>query len=88
MAGHYTLDVIELQKQRSGGGKQPFPHQHEAFSALSKTLTLPVEGYKGTLLVLPTGSGKTGSSGSYVASCQEKKYLEDFFLVSHYILGA
>lgn len=66
MAGYYSLDISKLQKERSGGDKQPFPHQQEAFAELSKTLTLPVVGYKGTLLVLPTGGGKTFTSINWI----------------------
>ena len=39
MTGYYTFDVAELQKERTNSNKQPFPHQQEAFSALSKTLS-------------------------------------------------
>ena len=66
MAGYYVLDIQELQKQRTASDKQAFPHQQEAFSALSKTLTFPVAGYKGTLLVLPTGGGKTFTSIDWI----------------------
>jgi len=62
MAGYYVLDVPDLQRQRQGSDKQPFPHQEEAFRALSKTFKLPITGYKGSLLVLPTGGGKTFTS--------------------------
>jgi hypothetical protein len=39
MTGYYTLDVADIAKQRKGNDKQPFPHQKEAFSSLSTTLT-------------------------------------------------
>ena len=66
MAGYYILDVPKLIKERVHNVKQPFPHQKEAFSALSKVLTLPINGYKGTLLVLPTGGGKTFTSINWI----------------------
>ena len=66
MARHYTLNVADIMKQRKGNDKQPFPHQSEAFAALSKTLPAPIDGYKGTLLVLPTGGGKTYTSINWI----------------------
>ncbi len=66
MSGYYTLDVPEIVKQRKGNDKQPFSHQKDAFAALSKTLPTPIEGYRGTLLVLPTGGGKTFTSINWI----------------------
>ena len=66
MAGYYTLDIADIMKQRKNNEKQPFPHQKDAFAALSKTLPTPIEGYKGTLLVLPTGGGKTFTSVNWI----------------------
>ena len=66
MSGYYTLNVPEIMKQRKGNDKQPFPHQKEAFAALSKTLPTPISGYRGTLLVLPTGGGKTYTSINWI----------------------
>ncbi|MCL2163733.1 MAG: DEAD/DEAH box helicase family protein [Oscillospiraceae bacterium] len=66
MAGYYTLDVADINKQRKGHNKQPFPHQKESFKALSKTLPIPIKGYAGTLLVLPTGGGKTYTSINWI----------------------
>ncbi|MCL1820472.1 MAG: DEAD/DEAH box helicase family protein, partial [Oscillospiraceae bacterium] len=66
MSGYYTLNIADMTRERIDNTKQPFPHQLEAFSALSKTLTLPVKGYKGTLLVLPTGGGKTFTSINWI----------------------
>lgn len=62
MAGYYTLDIADIIKQRKNSDKQPFPHQKESFTALSGMLPTPINGYKGTLLVLPTGGGKTFTS--------------------------
>ena len=66
MTGYHTLDVADLIKKRKGFNKQPFPHQKESFEALSKTLPIPIRGYAGTLLVLPTGGGKTFTSINWI----------------------
>ena len=66
MSGYYTLDIADLQKQRKNNQKQPFPHQKEAFTALSNTLPTPIKDYRGTLLVLPTGGGKTFTSINWI----------------------
>lgn len=66
MSGYYTLDIPYTIKKRKGNDKQPFPHQKDAFAALSKTLPTPISGYKGTLLVLPTGGGKTFTSINWI----------------------
>ncbi len=58
MSGYIRLDLDKIRdddrKKRS-----PFAHQMEAFEALNKTFSVPINGYKGSLLVLPTGGGKT-----------------------------
>lgn len=66
MEDYYNLNIPEIAQQRRGSDKQPFPHRQESFAALSKTLTTPITGYKGTLLVLPTGGGKTFTSVNWV----------------------
>ena len=66
MSGYATYNIQKLRDIRSGKEKQPFPHQLEAFSALSNTLTFPVTGYKGTMLVLPTGGGKTFTAVNWI----------------------
>jgi superfamily II DNA or RNA helicase len=66
MVGYDPLNIAKKREERKGNSKEPFSHQEEAFSALSKTLTLPIKGYKGTLLVLPTGGGKTFTSVNWV----------------------
>lgn len=60
--GFYSLDVKKLAEERRGKGKNPLPHQDQSFARLSKTLPVPISDYKGTLLVLPTGGGKTYTS--------------------------
>ena len=62
MADYLTLDINEQIKENKGNNKQAFPHQTEAFTSLSKTLPTPIKDYIGTILVLPTGGGKTFTS--------------------------
>jgi len=66
MPSYYKLNVPEIIKQRKGNDRQPFPHQKEAFAALSKVLPTPISGYRGTLLVLPTGGGKTYTAINWI----------------------
>ncbi|GHT91324.1 hypothetical protein FACS1894140_1700 [Spirochaetia bacterium] len=66
MTGYETLDIEDLRKQNENNIRQPFPHQQEAFAALSKTLPAPIKDYRGTLLVLPTGGGKTFTSINWI----------------------
>jgi superfamily II DNA or RNA helicase len=66
MSGYYTLNIADITKQRKNNIKQPFPHQKEAFAALSNTLPTPIKDYRGTLLVLPTGGGKTFTSVNWI----------------------
>ena len=66
MSGYYSLDVADLKAQRKYSEKQPFPHQKDAFAALSDTLPTPIMDYRGTLLVLPTGGGKTYTSVNWI----------------------
>lgn len=46
--------------------KDPFLHQRDAFDALNNVFTFPAEGYKGGLLVLPTGAGKTFTAVNWI----------------------
>ena len=63
MSGYYQLKVSELQ----GGKKRlPFLHQEEAFAELARRFPFPAKGYKGTILVLPTGGGKTYTAASWL----------------------
>ncbi|MDR1732338.1 MAG: DEAD/DEAH box helicase family protein, partial [Synergistaceae bacterium] len=66
MVGYYNLNVPKLADERKHDTKQPFPHQLKAFTALDKTLPLPIRGYAGTMLVLPTGGGKTFTSVDWI----------------------
>ncbi|MCL1794591.1 MAG: DEAD/DEAH box helicase family protein [Oscillospiraceae bacterium] len=67
MEGYYSLDVAEKIKERKNDKpKQPHPHQQKAFTALSNILPTPIKGYSGTLLVLPTGGGKTFTAVNWI----------------------
>jgi superfamily II DNA or RNA helicase len=66
MSGFTRFGVKEIRELRNGNQKHPFPHQLEAFSALAKTFPTPISGYKGTLLVLPTGAGKTFTAVNWI----------------------
>jgi len=62
-----SLD-IETLRQKMEGKKPKFPrsHQLEAFEKFSKTFTLPIDGYRAGLLVLPTGAGKTYTAVNWI----------------------
>lgn len=66
MSGYTSYVIEEVRERKTGGEKQPFPHQLEAFGALSSTLATPITGYKGTMLVLPTGGGKTFTAVNWI----------------------
>lgn len=87
MSGYHSLNILELAENRQNRKKQPFPHQVEAFTALSETLTLPIRGYKGTLLVLPTGGGKTFTSINWIVRNIVSKGIKVLWLAqSSYLL--
>ena len=44
MSGYTSYKVEEVKKGKTGGEKQPFSHQLEAFGALASTLTTPITG--------------------------------------------
>jgi superfamily II DNA or RNA helicase len=66
MSGYTSYQVEEVRDRGYGGRKQPFSHQLDAFSELTKTLPTPITGYKGTMLVLPTGGGKTFTAVNWI----------------------
>jgi len=58
--GYTPLDLEAQRSQYQGAHpKNPFPHQRDAFTALSRTYTYQNEIGRSALLVLPTGAGKT-----------------------------
>ena len=66
MSGYSSYEIEEIRERKAGAEKQPFPHQLEAFGALASTLPTPITGYKGTMLVLPTGGGKTFTAVNWI----------------------
>lgn len=62
MGGYYNITIDHTKPQ----DRQPFDHQKEAFKALKNTFNLPIKGYKGSLLVLPTGAGKTYTAVNWI----------------------
>ncbi len=63
-----SIDLEKLRKNDTAyKGIVPFPHQVEAFEQLSKVFTFPSQEYKGGLLVLPTGAGKTFTSINWIS---------------------
>lgn len=67
MSGYYEVNIKELQKSNTKV-REPFEHQKMAFRNMNKLFTFPISGYKGSLLVLPTGGGKTFTSVNWI--CQ------------------
>ena len=68
--------------------KAPFEHQKEAFKALSETFTFPADQYKGGLLVLPTGAGKTYTAVNWICrNIISKKFKVLWFAQSSYLLN-
>lgn len=66
--GYYALDLDQLRQAVDRPPKTPFPHQQEAFEALSAAYSLTGEAGAGGLLVLPTGAGKTFTTVSWLAN--------------------
>lgn len=65
MLGYVDLDLDKI-RETMHVQRAPFPHQREAFDALNSTFNLPLQGYKGSLLVLPTGGGKTFTATNWI----------------------
>ncbi|MFJ7729671.1 DEAD/DEAH box helicase family protein [Neobacillus sp. NPDC097160] len=63
-----TIIIEEEQKKRDGRIKSLFPHQKDAYKSLSETFTFPSEQYKGGLVVIPTGGGKTFTAVNWICS--------------------
>lgn len=83
---------INLEELRRGNPtykpKTPFPHQNEAFRAMGKTFSFPADGYKGALLVLPTGAGKTFTAVNWICkNILAKNIKVIWFAQSSYLLN-
>lgn len=68
--------------------KNPFPHQTRAFEELSKNFSFPINSYKGGLLVLPTGGGKTFTAVNWICRNVLPKNIKVLWLAqSSYLLN-
>lgn len=83
-----SLDLVRLRKENENRlGKDPRSHQIESYEALNKTFSFPIEGYKGGLLVLPTGAGKTFTAVSWICNNVLPKNIKVLWLAqSSYLL--
>jgi superfamily II DNA or RNA helicase len=83
------LDLEDLHRKNPNYvGKNPFPHQIEAFEALSNNYSFPIKGYSGGLLVLPTGAGKTFTAVNWICrNVLPKKIKVIWFAQSSYLLN-
>ncbi|MBC3802954.1 DEAD/DEAH box helicase [Acetobacterium fimetarium] len=83
-----SLDLVKLRKDNEGKfGKEKRSHQIDSFVALSKTYNFPMEGYKGGLLVLPTGAGKTFTAVRWICENILSKNIKVLWLAqSSYLL--
>ena len=66
MSGSIKLD-LEKMEYDNGQKRLPFAHQMEAFDALNETFSVPVNGYIGSLLVLPTAGRKTFTATNWIS---------------------
>lgn len=85
MAGYMDLDLDNV-RSLSQSQRTPFPHQMEAFDALNRTFTLPISGYKGSLLVLPTGGGKTFTAANWICRSVLSRNIKVLWLAQSAIL--
>jgi len=67
MLGYVDLDLDNI-RNTIHNKKSPFPHQMEAFEKLTKTFSIPITGYKGSLLFIPTGGGKTFTAINWICN--------------------
>jgi len=63
VSSYVTVDLNDVDKSKL---RVPFDHQRQANKALKDMFTLPIQGYKGSILVLPTGAGKTYSAVHWI----------------------
>lgn len=83
------IDLEEFRnKYPSYKPKPPFKHQTEAFQALTAAFKFPINQYKGGLLVLPTGAGKTYTAVNWICNnIVSKKIKVLWFAQSSYLLN-
>lgn len=87
MSGYIDLDLDKMRDNASAK-RTPFPHQMEAIDALNKTFSLPISGYKGTLLEIPTGGGKTFTAINWICRCILSRNIKVLWLAqSSYLLN-
>jgi len=84
-----SIDLEQLRRDNPNfAPREPFQPQASAFEALSKVFTFPVDGFKGGLLVLPTGSGKTFTAVNWVCRNVLPKKMKVLWLAqSSYLLN-
>ncbi len=84
---HINLDELR-KKYPTYKPKQPFEHQRKAFKALTASFKFPIDVYKGGLLVLPTGAGKTFTAVNWICkNIIPKKIKVLWFAQSSYLLN-
>lgn len=83
------MNLEELRKENPAyKPKTPFPHQSDAFKAMTRTFSFPADRYKGALLVLPTGAGKTFTAANWICkSVLAKNVKVIWFAQSSYLLN-
>ena len=86
---YISINLEELRRDNpTYKPKTPFPHQSEAFREMTRTFTFPATGYKGALLVLPTGAGKTFTAVNWVCkNVLAKNVKVIWFAQSSYLLN-
>ena len=84
-----NLDLRDMRETTPGYIQyNPFPHQTKAFEELSKNFTFPINSYKGGLLVLPTGGGKTFTAVNWIChNVLPKNIKVIWFAQSSYLLN-
>lgn len=66
MNGYHKLDLKKIREQDLAV-RSPFPHQRAAFENMNELYSIPQQGYKASLLVLPTGGGKTFTAINWIS---------------------
>lgn len=85
MTGYVNLDLNDI-RENARVQRTPFPHQMEAFEALNETFSMPLKGYKGSLLVLPTGGGKTFTATNWISRAVLSRNIKVLWLAQSSLL--